>query len=131
MLGAFFISGTRIPADRKSRHFTVNFEVAAFSISRSNSNCGGTWEVYHRDLHSRHKKARVCPHCSQKIDEQTWDNQIFPAYNALDDVNRELFKDHLGYHVPLFEVSYESNTIFKNAKNWPSYSDDDDSSDIE
>ena len=24
--------------DRKSRHFTVNFEVAAFSISRSNSN---------------------------------------------------------------------------------------------
>ena len=24
--------------DRKSRHFTVNFEVAAFSISRNNSN---------------------------------------------------------------------------------------------
>ena len=78
--------------------------------------CGGTWEVYHRDLHSRYKKARECPHCFQKIDEQTWDNQIFPAYNALDDANRELFKDHLGYHVPLFEVSYESNTIFKNAK---------------
>lgn len=93
--------------------------------------CGGTWEVYHRDLHSRYKKARECPHCSQKIDEQTWDNQIFPAYNALDDANRELFKDHLGHHVPLFEVGYESNTIFKNAKNWPSYSDDDDSSDIE
>ena len=92
--------------------------------------CGGTWEVYHRDLHSRYKKARECPHCFQKIDEQTWDRQIFPAYNALDDANRELFKDHLGHHVPLFEVSYESNTIFKNAKNWPSYSDDDDSSDI-
>lgn len=93
--------------------------------------CGGTWEVYHRDLHNRYKKARECPHCFQKIDEQTWEKQIFPAYNALDDANRELFKDHLGYHVPLFEVSYESNTIFKNAKNWPSYSDDDDSSDIE
>jgi len=38
MLGAFFISGTRIPAIEMSRHFTVNFEVAAFSISRNNSN---------------------------------------------------------------------------------------------
>lgn len=75
--------------------------------------CGGTWEVYHRDLHSRYKKARECPHCFQKIDEQAWDRQIFPAYNALDDANRELFKDHLGYHVPLFEVSYESYLLAK------------------
>lgn len=79
--------------------------------------CGGIWEVYHRDIHSRYSKARECPHCFQKIDEQTWDKQIFPAYCAMSDANLELLKDHTGYHTPLFEVSYESAALFKNSYN--------------
>ena len=38
MTGCFFHFRNSYSGDRKSRHFTVNFEVAAFSISRSNSN---------------------------------------------------------------------------------------------
>ena len=36
--GCFFHFRNSYSGDRKSRHFTVNFEVAAFSISRNNSN---------------------------------------------------------------------------------------------
>ena len=38
MTGCFFHFRNSHSGDRKSRHFTFNFEVAAFSISRSNSN---------------------------------------------------------------------------------------------
>ena len=38
MTGCFFHFRNSYSGDRKSRHFTVNFEVAAFSISRNNSN---------------------------------------------------------------------------------------------
>ena len=32
----------------------------------------------------------------------------------LDDANRELVKDSSGYHTPLFEVSYEADSVFRN-----------------
>lgn len=76
--------------------------------------CGGSWEVYSRDI--KNEKARECPHCSHGIERQTWQNQILPAFAALEDANRELFKDHTGYLVPLFTVSYEPDLIFKNAE---------------
>lgn len=76
--------------------------------------CGGTWEVYRRDI--RYSKARECPHCSHAIDEQTWNKQILPAYCAMCDANLELLKDHTGYHTTLFEVSYESATLFKDSE---------------
>lgn len=56
------------------------------------------------------------PHCSHAIDEQTWNKQIIPAYCAMYDANLELLKDHTGYHTPLFEVSYESATLFKDSE---------------
>lgn len=40
------------------------------------------------------------------IDTQTWEKQIIPAFASMDDANRELEKDHSGYHTPLFDVSY-------------------------
>lgn len=76
--------------------------------------CGGSWEVYSRDM--KYDKARTCPHCLQSVERQTWDKQILPAFGMLDDANRELFKDHTGYHKTLFSVSYEPDIIFKNAE---------------
>mgnify|MGYP000779351837 FL=1 len=32
----------------------------------------------------------------------------------LDDANRELVKDSSGYHPPLFKVSYEADSVFRN-----------------
>ena len=55
--------------------------------------CGGTWEVYGRSV-TNGDYARTCPHC-------------FKA-------NRELVKDSSGYHTPLFEVSYEADSVFRN-----------------
>ena len=72
--------------------------------------CGGTWEVYPKTI----TEGRTCPHCSKSIEKQTWDKQIIPAFLALDDANRELVKDSSGYHTPLFEVSYEADSVFRN-----------------
>lgn len=75
--------------------------------------CGGTWEVYGRSI-TNGDYARTCPHCFKAIEKQTWDKQIIPAFLALDDANRELVKDSSGYHTPLFEVSYEADSVFRN-----------------
>lgn len=58
--------------------------------------------------------ARTCPHCFKAIERQTWEKQIIPAFHALDDANREIVKDSSGYHTPLFEVSYEADSVFRN-----------------
>ena len=58
--------------------------------------------------------ARTCPHCFKAIEKQTWDKQIIPAFLAMSDANRELVKDSSGYHTPLFEVSYEADSVFRN-----------------
>jgi len=73
--------------------------------------CGGTWEIYHRD-NWKDDKARQCPHCQSKIDAQTWQNQILPAFGAAHDANAELFKDHVGYHRPLFTFDVIADHIF-------------------
>ncbi len=76
--------------------------------------CGGSWEVYHYNFRDDH--LRVCPHCCKEIDRQTWNRQIIPAFGALEDANRELYKDHTGYPgVALFTVEYRVNK----APEWP------------
>ena len=75
--------------------------------------CGGTWDVYgHSNFHER--AARTCPHCQQRIDGQTWEKQILPAFGGMMDANRELIKDHTGYHSPLFTVDYIADHYFPN-----------------
>lgn len=83
--------------------------------------CGGTWEVYGRSITGVSSATiisgdypRTCPHCFKAIEGQTWEKQIIPAFLALDDANRELVKDSSGYHTPLFEVSYEADSVFRN-----------------
>ena len=82
--------------------------------------CGGTWEVYGRSITGvsgatiSGNYARTCPHCFKAIEKQTWDKQIIPAFLAMSDANRELVKDSSGYHTPLFEVSYEADSVFRN-----------------
>lgn len=66
--------------------------------------CGRTWEVYGHQV--KDKFANQCPHCFSAIDRQTWDNQIIPAFGETQDANRELMKDSMGYHKPLFQVEF-------------------------
>lgn len=73
--------------------------------------CGQKWEIYERDDFN-HWKARTCPHCGSKIDEQTWQRQILPGFGQIADANRELMKDHTGYHIPLFTVDVIADHIF-------------------
>ena len=76
--------------------------------------CGGSREVYHYNYKDDH--LRMCPHCCKEIDRQTWNRQIIPAFGALEDANRELYKDHTGYPgVALFTVEYRVNK----APEWP------------
>ena len=75
--------------------------------------CGATWEVYARNV-TNVEYARTCPHCFKGIEKQTWEKQIISAFHALDDANRELIKDNTGYNAPLFEVSYEADTVSRN-----------------
>lgn len=72
--------------------------------------CGGTWEVYPKTI----TEGRTCPHCSKSIEKQTWEEQIIPAFRALNAANGELMADHTSRHTPLFEVCYEADTVFKN-----------------
>ena len=73
--------------------------------------CGGTWEIYHRD-NWHDDKARQCPHGESKIDRQLWEKEILPAFGAAHDANAELFKDHVGFHRPLFTVDFVADHIF-------------------
>ena len=41
-------------------------------------------------------------------------NKMNGVKTKLDDANRELVKDSSGYHTPLFEVSYEADSVFRN-----------------
>lgn len=76
--------------------------------------CGGTWDVYHRDIHS--DNARKCPHCLAKIDGQTWNRQILPAFGEMLDTERELFKDHMN-RAPLFCIDFVADGLYLNARN--------------
>lgn len=75
--------------------------------------CGGTWEVYDRD-NWKNDRARECPHCFNKIDRQTWERQILPAFGAARDAQAELVNDHTGNHRPLFTVDFVANALYKN-----------------
>ena len=76
------------------------------------NSCGGKWEIY--DSHNwTHKANRTCPHCCREIDLQTWYRQILPAFGAVSDANRELYKDFCGYDNPLFRFDVISNPFIK------------------
>ena len=76
--------------------------------------CGQTWEVYERSIHDR--LSRQCPHCLSEIESQTWDGQIVPALGQVSDANRELMRDHLGYHVPVFTFDVIADHYFSKKK---------------
>lgn len=72
--------------------------------------CGQTWDVYERSMNDEH--SRQCPHCMSKIEDQTWKRQIVPSLCMVSDANRELLKDHLGYHVPRFVIDVVEDKFF-------------------
>lgn len=72
--------------------------------------CKQNYEVYRHQIND--DKANRCPHCLQKIDNQTW-KQIQRAWGEMEDSNMELMKDHTGYHKPIFTVSYIPDHIFR------------------
>ena len=73
--------------------------------------CGAAWEVYAHQIHQ--EQANQCPHCFSEIDRQTWDRQIVPAFGALDDANREIVKDYLGYGAQMFRVDYTATDFLE------------------
>ena len=75
--------------------------------------CGGTWEVYDRD-NWKDDKARQCPHCFAKIDRPLWERQVLPAFGAVHDANAELYKDHTGFHAPLFTFDVIADHLYQN-----------------
>lgn len=72
--------------------------------------CGQPWEIYFRD-DWKADSARRCPHCDSKIDRQTW-QKVITAFGYVQDANAELFKDHTGYHCPLYTVDYIEDRYF-------------------
>lgn len=76
--------------------------------------CNQYWEVYqHNDWKS--DKARTCPHCFNRIDSQTWERQILPAFGEFQDMNRELIKDNLNGSVR-FSVDFREDYYFPEKK---------------
>lgn len=73
------------------------------------SSCDKSWELYHRDIYN--KLHRECPHCGSRIDAQTYENQIIPAWGALIDANTELFRDHLQEGSTLFTVDFIADHV--------------------
>ena len=80
-------------------------------------NCGGTWEIYHRD-DWKTDKAMQCPHCFAKIERSTWTHDILPAFSAVQEANAELFKDHTGYHDPLFTFDVIADHLYQNRQTY-------------
>ena len=85
--------------------------------------CGGSWDVYKRDIKS--EDARKCPHCFQRIEPQTWKRQVLPAFAMVEDANTELVKDTYT-HLPLFSFDVIANHLFTNRKHQPQLGRDDD-----
>lgn len=76
--------------------------------------CGQSWDVYGRDMNDEH--SRECPHCGSEIDHQTWMGQVLPALGNVMDANRELLKDHLGYHTPVFSFDVLADAKYPNSE---------------
>lgn len=76
--------------------------------------CGGQFEIYKHNL--KGEFARECPHCFQRIDRQTWEREVLPAFAAVEDANAELYKDHCD-RKPLFSFDVIANHIFANGGN--------------
>ena len=72
-------------------------------------NCRKSWEVYHRD-NWHDELARQCPHCYAEIDRDLWERVVLPAFGAMSDMNRELYKDYTGFlSKQMFAIDYISN----------------------
>ena len=54
-------------------------------------NCGGKWDVYHRD-NWKDDRARTCPHCYAEVNAEIWASHVVPAFALADEGNRELTK---------------------------------------
>lgn len=80
-------------------------------------NCGGYWDINEGDDFN-HPKYKKCPHCKKGIDGQDYFNTVLPAFGAMMDANKELYKTHTGYSAPLFTVEYKISDDNENdAKN--------------
>ena len=79
--------------------------------------CGNFWELYSRD-NWQSDNSRVCPHCNAKVDEQTWKNQIIPAFNSVSDANNELVRDVTGYGKAHFSIDVIASKMHNHKRNY-------------
>lgn len=76
--------------------------------------CGQKWEVYQRDDLSP-SKAGICPHCKTKIDRNTWNDHIIPAFEAFKSINNELINNNMTGS-PRFSVDFVDDFYFPESK---------------
>lgn len=67
--------------------------------------CGGYWDIYEGDDFNN-PKYKKCPHCDNGIDGQDYYNTVLPAFGAMLDANKELYKTATGYNSALFTVDF-------------------------
>lgn len=67
--------------------------------------CRRRWDIYSRDNWNG-ATSHQCPHCGAAMDRQTWERQILPAFGAIEDANKEIYKDHVGYKIPMFRIDF-------------------------
>lgn len=77
--------------------------------------CGQSWEVYRHN--KQYGAARTCPHCGERIDAKTWEENVLVAYDMMQEANLELMQDHVNYHKPIFQVEYWEDSLFPGYEN--------------
>lgn len=72
--------------------------------------CGGSWEVYERNYTDQVSK--YCPHCGKGIPDEMWTG-VAKAFERFKETNTDLFSESIGKHLPLFQVNFVSDILFK------------------
>ena len=70
--------------------------------------CGRQWTVTESDNPTG---KNICPDCGGKIDLQTWEKSLMPAFGYAKDTEKELIKAHTGYQTPLYSVDIISDSL--------------------
>ena len=74
-------------------------------------NCGNQWRVCESDDFTGDRSKRICTRCGEEIDTQVYEKQLTPAFNYFRDLEKELMKQHTGYHTPLYSVDFISDSL--------------------
>lgn len=72
-------------------------------------NCGGTFELYHKEMVQQDTPAR-CPHCYTQMSEKQWAGLV-NCYHTLQDWNGQTLKSHEEYGAPAFSAEIRRHYV--------------------